>query len=255
MYFESHAHYDDKKYDEDRDTLINNLKENGVGIVMNIGSDMQSSRDTVKLCKKYDFFYGAVGQHPYEIEMFNEEDLIELEQLCKEDKIVAYGEIGLDFSYPNIDKDLQIKRFEQQLKLAKKLNMPVIIHSRDANQLVYDMVKASGITQGVVHCFTGSKEMAQLYIKLGFKIGIGGVVTFKNAHLPEVVEAVGIENILIETDSPYLTPVPNRGKRNDSTQLKYICNKIANILNISEEDVKNKTFSNAVQTFNLQSLV
>ncbi len=249
MYFESHAHYDD------REKLINSLQENGVGVVMNIGADMQSSRDTVELCKKYDFFYGAVGQHPYEIELFNDEDLIELEQLCKEEKIVAYGEIGLDFSYPNINKELQIKRFDQQLKLAKKLDLPIIIHSRDANQLVYDMVKESGITQGVVHCFTGSKEMAQLYIKLGFKIGIGGVVTFKNAHLPEVVEAVGIENILIETDSPYLTPVPNRGKRNDSTQLKYICNKIANILNISEEEVENKTFSNAVETFNLQGFI
>ncbi len=254
MIFESHAHYDDKAYDEDREQLIETLKQENIKVVMNIGSDMESSRDTVKLCEKYDFFYGSVGYHPYDIKNMVDEDLKELEELAKHKKIVAFGEIGLDYSYPNIDKELQIQRFDQQLKLAKKLDLPLIIHSRDATQKVYDMIKDNGHYKGVVHCFSGSVEVAKLYVKLGLKIGIGGVVTFKNSNLPDVVKAIGIENILIETDAPYLTPVPNRGKRNDSSQLKYICNKLAEILEISLEEVKNKTYLNAVETFEIQGL-
>ncbi len=254
MIFESHAHYDDDAYNEDREAVIKSLKEANVKFVMNIGSDMQSSRDTVKLCEKYDFFYGSVGYHPFDIKNMKDEDLLELEELAKHDKIVAFGEIGLDYSYDNIDKELQIKRFDEQLKLAKKLDLPLIIHSRDATQKVYDMIKENGHYKGVIHCFAGSVEIANLYVKLGFKLGIGGVVTFKNSNLPEVVKAVGIENILIETDSPYLTPVPNRGKRNDSSQLKYICNKIAEILEIDVEIVKKTTFENTTKTFNLTGL-
>ncbi len=255
MIFESHAHYDDRQFDEDREQLIDSLKDSDVQFVMNIGSDMESSRDTVALTKKYDFFYGAVGYHPYDIKNMKDEHLIELEEMCKNEKIVAFGEIGLDFSYPNIDKDLQIKRFDEQLKLAKKLDLPLVIHSRDATQLVYDMIKANGHYKGVVHCFAGSSEIAKLYVKLGFKLGIGGVVTFKNTNLPDVVKAVGIENILVETDSPYLTPVPNRGKRNDSTQLKHICNKLAEILDLDVEIVKKVTFDNAVQAFEIKGCV
>ncbi len=254
MIFESHAHYDDDAYNEDREEIIKSLKDAKVEVVMNIGSDMVSSRETVKLCDKYDFFYGAVGYHPFDINNMEDKDLIELEELAKHKKIVAFGEIGLDYSYPNINKELQIKRFDEQLKLAKKLDLPLIIHSRDATQIVYDMIKENGHYKGVIHCFAGSVEIAKLYVKLGFKLGIGGVVTFKNSNLPEVVKAVGIENILIETDAPYLTPVPNRGKRNDSSQLKYICNKIAEILDINVEIVEKSTFDNAMKTFNLQGL-
>ncbi len=255
MIFESHAHYDDDRFDEDREAIIESLKENNVKYVMNVGADMDSSRNSVALAKKYDFFFGSVGFHPYEIERMTDEDLIELESLAKEEKIVAYGEIGLDYSYPNINKELQIKRFDQQLKLAKKLDLPLIIHSRDATQNVYDMIKDNGHYKGVIHCFAGSAEIAKLYVKLGFKIGIGGVVTFKNSNLPEVVKEIGIENIVIETDAPYLTPVPNRGKRNDSTQLKYICNKLAEILEIDVETVKKQTFTNAVKAFEIQGFV
>ncbi len=230
------------------------VEEANVGVVMNIGSDMQSSRDTVKLCEKYDNFYGAVGYHPFDIKNMVDKDLIELEELARHEKIVAFGEIGLDYSYPNIDKELQIKRFDEQLKLAKKLDLPLIIHSRDATQKVYDMIKENGHYKGVVHCFSGSVEIAKLYVKLGFKLGIGGVVTFKNSNLPEVVKAVGIEHILVETDSPYLTPMPNRGKRNDSSQLKYICNKIGEILDLDVKVVEDATFSNAVEIFKIQGL-
>ncbi len=255
MIFESHAHYDDRQFKEDRTEVIESLKDANVKFVMNIGSDMESSRATVELTKQYDFFYGAVGYHPYDIKNMKDEDLIELEEMCKNEKIVAFGEIGLDYSYPDIDKELQIKRFDQQLKLAKKLDLPLVIHSRDATQLVYDMVKANGHYKGVIHCFAGSVEIAKLYVKLGFKLGIGGVVTFKNSNLPDVVKAVGIENILIETDAPYLTPVPNRGTRNDSTQLKHICNKIAEILELDVDIVKKVTFNNAVQTFEIAGSV
>ncbi len=254
MIFESHAHYDDDAYNEDREAVIEKVKEANVGVVMNIGSDMKSSRDTVKLCEKYDFFYGAVGYHPFDIKNMVDEDLLELEELAKHKKVVAFGEIGLDYSYSDIDKELQIRRFDEQLKLAKKLDLPLIIHSRDATQKVYDMIKDNGHYKGVVHCFSGSVEIAKLYVELGFKLGIGGVVTFKNSNLPEVVKAVGIENILVETDAPYLTPVPNRGKRNDSSQLKYICNKIGEILEIDVEIVENTTFKNAVSTFEIQGL-
>ncbi len=254
MIFESHAHYDDDAYNEDREQVIEKLKEAKVKVVMNIGADMESSRETVKLCEKYDFFYGAVGYHPFTINDMVDKDLIELEELAKHDKIVAIGEIGLDYSYDNINKEIQIQRFDEQLKLAKKLDLPLIIHTRDATQKVYDMIKENGHYKGVIHCFSGSVEIAELYIKLGFKLGIGGVVTFKNSNLPEVVKAVGIENILIETDAPYLTPVPNRGKRNDSSQLKYICNKIAEILEIDVEIVEKITFDNAMKTFNIKGL-
>lgn len=255
MIFESHAHYDDDKFNEDRHEVIESLKEHDVKYVMNIGSDMKSSRDSVELAKKYDFIFGSVGFHPYEIEKMRDEDLIELESLAKEKKIVAFGEIGLDYSYPNIDKELQIKRFSEQLKLAKKLDLPLVIHSRDATQKVYDMIKENGHYKGVIHCFAGSVEIAKLYVKLGFKIGIGGVVTFKNSNLPEVVKAIGIENIVVETDAPYLTPVPNRGKRNDSTQLKHICNKLAEILEIDVETVKEITFNNTVEAFKIRDFV
>lgn len=252
MIFESHAHYDDEQYDKDREEVIKSLKNANVRVVMNVGADIESSRYTVELCEKYDFFYGAVGFHPYDIKKMKDEDLKEIAELTKNEKIVAIGEIGLDYSYDNIDKELQIKRFEEQLKLAKKLDLPMVIHSREATQKVYDMIKENGHYKGVIHCFSGSVEIAKLYVKLGFKLGIGGVVTFKNSNLHEIVEAVGLKNILVETDSPYLTPAPNRGKRNDSTQLKYICNKIAEILGIDVEIVEDKTFNNAVETFNLK---
>lgn len=252
MIFESHAHYDDAQFNKDRDEVINKLKDDDVKYVMNIGSDMESSRETLALCKKYDFIFGSVGYHPYDINNMKDDDLLELEKLAKEDKIVAFGEIGLDYSYPNINKELQIKRFDQQLKLAKKLDLPLVIHSRDATQKVYDMIKANGHYKGVIHCFSGSTEMAKLYVELGFKIGIGGVVTFKNSNLPEVVQAIGIENIVVETDAPYLTPVPNRGKRNDSTQLKHICNKLAEILELDVEIVKKETFLNTLKAFEIE---
>lgn len=253
MIFESHAHYDDEQYDNDRNEIIESLKEANVKVVMNIGADMVSSRYTVALCDKYDFFFGAVGFHPYDIKDMIDDDLEELKELTKHKKIVAIGEIGLDYSYDNIDKKLQIKRFDEQLKLAKELDLPMVIHSRDASQKVYDMIKANGHYKGVIHCFSGSVDMAKLYVALGFKLGIGGVITFKNSNLYKVVNEVGIKNILIETDSPYLTPVPNRGKRNDSTQLKYICNKISEILNIDVNTVEEITFNNAVKTFNLEA--
>lgn len=250
MYFESHAHYNDRKYDEDRDSLLKELKESGISYLINIGADMKSSLESIKLAEKYDFIYATVGIHPHDAKDMTEEDIKTLEDFCKNEKVVAIGEIGLDFYYDNSPKDVQKEAFIKQLNLAKKLEKPVVIHSREASQEVFDIIKESGIRKGVIHAYSGSTEMALEYNKLGFYIGIGGVVTFKNAKkLVDVVKNVPIENILIETDAPYLTPEPFRGTRNNSKNLKYVVEKIAEIKNLTPKEVEDITLNNGLKLF------
>ena len=250
MYFESHAHYDDERFDEDRDTLLASFPAEGIETVVNASSDIKSSKASIALSEKYPFFYAAVGVHPHEVENITEADIDELRELSKHPKVVAIGEIGLDYYYDLSPRDLQRHWFKRQLELADELKMPVIIHSRDAAQECFDIIKNSNVRNGVIHCYNGSAEMAEEYIKMGFYIGVGGSLTFKNNKKGvETVERIPIEKILIETDSPYLAPVPYRGKRNDSRLLKYVVERISQIKNIPENDICNITKNNAQNLF------
>ena len=250
MYFESHAHYDDERFDEDRDTLLASFPAEGIETVVNASSDIKSSKASIALSEKYPFFYAAVGVHPHEVENITEADIDELRELSKHPKVVAIGEIGLDYYYDLSPRDLQRHWFKRQLELADELKMPVIIHSRDAAQECFDIIKNSNVRNGVIHCYSGSAEMAEEYIKTGFYIGVGGSLTFKNNKKGvETVERIPIEKILIETDSPYLAPVPYRGKRNDSRLLKYVVERISQIKNIPENDICKITKNNAQNLF------
>lgn len=250
MYFETHAHYDDKKFDEDRDEILLTLKNHNVGYVVNIGADMESSYNSIKLAEKYDFVYASVGVHPHEAISVKEEDYKTLENWLQQDKVVALGEIGLDFYYDFSPRDIQRQVFKRQLKICENVTKPVIIHSREASQEVFDIIKDSKVRKGVVHAYSGSLELALEYIKLGFYIGVGGVLTFKNANkLLNVVENIPLEHILIETDSPYLAPVPVRGTRNNSQNLKYIVEKISEIKQIEPEKVEKITLETAKKFF------
>lgn len=255
MLFESHAHYDDMKFDIDRDEILSQLPEKGIEYVINVGADMQSSHDSIKLADKYNYIYAAVGVHPHYAGDMSHEDLKELVKLSKNDKVVAIGEIGLDFYYDNSPREIQRIRFREQIEVAKEVSLPIIFHSREAAKETFDIIKETeaNSNSGVIHCYSGSVEMAKEYVEMGFYLGIGGVVTFKNAKkLKDVVKAIPLKHLLIETDSPYLSPIPNRGSRNDSTNLKYIIAEIAKIKEISYEEVENITSMNAKQLFNIK---
>lgn len=252
MIFESHAHYDNLKFEEDQDTIIKNLRTEGIHKVINVGADMHSSLKSIELAQKYDFFYAAIGVHPHDVKSMMEEDLEKLIALAVYDKVVAIGEVGLDYYYENSPKEVQKLWFREQMVIAKELELPLIIHSRDAAQDTFDLIKEVGAQEvgGVVHCYSGSKEMAERYVDMGFYLGIGGVVTYDNANtLKEVVKAISLESLLLETDCPYLSPVPNRGKRNDSSNLKYIAEAIANIKDIEVDEVLRTTYNNGMKLF------
>jgi len=250
MYFESHAHYDDRRFEADRDELLGLLPSSGVDYIINSASNMKSSRSGVKLAEKYEYIYAAVGVHPHEIYNMTDKTIEELRRMAGHKKVVAIGEIGLDYYYDKNPREEQRVWFKKQLILAKELNIPVIIHARDASQECFDIIKESGVRDGVIHCYSGSEQMAKDYVKMGYYIGIGGVLTFSNAKkLVEVVEAIPLDKILIETDAPYLSPVPNRGQRNDSRNLEYVVKKIAEIKKISPEEVAIVTKNNGERLF------
>lgn len=252
MIFESHAHYDDEAFNEDRETLLASMQENGIGTIINVGASIASTQSTIALTQQYPFLYGAAGVHPSETAELDEDKLCWLEQQCRREKIVAVGEIGLDYHWPEPDRALQKYWFEKQLELAARVNLPLIIHSREAAKDTLDIMKAHHTqdSRGVIHCFSYTKEIAQEYIAMGYYIGIGGVITFSNAKkLKETAAAIPIEKILLETDCPYLAPVPNRGKRNSSLNLPYVAQEIAQIKGISREEVVSITCENAQRLF------
>ncbi|MEW8974433.1 MAG: TatD family hydrolase [Tissierellaceae bacterium] len=254
MLIDSHVHLDDERFDGDRDILIKSLKSNGIELVINIGADMKSSVDSIELAKRYDNIYAAIGVHPHSASEMTENTLDELRDMAKEDKVIAIGEIGLDYYYDNSPRDIQRKWFREQLELAKELDLPVIIHSRDATKETYDIIKEAqdGTLRGVLHCFSGSVEVAMEYIKLGFYISIGGTVTFKNSRVVrEVAQAVPLDKFLVETDCPYLTPEPYRGKRNEPMFVKYAAEKIAEIRGISFEELSKATNKNTKELFRI----
>ncbi|NLK44977.1 MAG: TatD family hydrolase [Tissierellia bacterium] len=255
MLIDSHAHLDDSRFDRDRDYIIKNLGKNGIVLVINIGADLKSSIASVSLAEKYPNIYGTVGVHPHSAKDMDESTIEILRSLAKRDKVVAIGEIGLDFYYDNSPRDEQRKWFREQLKLAKELGLPVVIHSRDAQQETYDILKEAqdGTLRGVLHCYSGSKEMAMEYIKLGFYISIAGPVTFKNARvLKEVAKAVPLDKLLVETDCPYLAPEPYRGKRNEPIFVKYVAGTIADLKGISYEELAKATNRNTRELFGIK---
>lgn len=257
MIFESHAHYDDEAFDEDREQLLAGLKEYNVGYVINVAASLGSVKTTQELMKKWDFIYGALGVHPSETEELNEENFAWLREQLQTPKTVAVGEIGLDYYWDKEEtvRNRQKEWFSRQLALAKEAKLPVIIHSRDAAKDTYDVMAAEGAQElkGVVHCFSYTKETARDFLKWDYYFGIGGVLTFKNARkLKEAVEYIPMERILLETDSPYLAPVPFRGKRNSSLNLPYVVQAIAQIKGISEAEVEEITCRNAKDLFQIQ---
>lgn len=253
MLFDTHTHLDDRKFDEDRDTLIPSLKNDGISLLVNIGADMKSSEESVKLAEKYDFIYASVGVHPCDTENLTDEDILTLEKLAQHEKVVAIGEIGLDYYWNEPEREIQKEWFKKQLMLAKKLNMPYIVHDRDAHADVLEIIKESGYTNGVMHCFSGSAEMAKEVIKMGMYVSLSGTVTFKNAKkAQEVASVVPLDKLLIETDSPYLTPEPFRGKRNNSALVKYTAEKIAEIRGLSFEEVARITMENGKRFYNIK---
>lgn len=252
--FESHAHYDSSKFAEDREELLNSMQENEVGTIINVGASWKSVTSVIELAEKYPFIYAALGLHPDEVGDLNEERFAFLKEQCRKEKVVAIGEIGLDYYWDNESHDIQKKWFVRQLELARELDLPVIIHSRDAAEDTLKIMKehAQGL-RGVIHCFSYSKELAEEYVKMGFHIGIGGVVTFKNGKkLKEVAEVVPLEKILLETDCPYLAPEPYRGKRNSSLYIPHIAQAIADIKGITYEEVVAQTEQNGKLLFGIQ---
>lgn len=254
---DSHAHLDEERFDEDRDELIKSLKENAISYVINPSSDMDTSRRVVELSNKYENIFAAVGIHPHDAEGFKEEDLDELRQLSKDERVVAIGEIGLDYYYDNSPRDIQKEVFRKQLELSHELDLPVIIHTRDAMGDTYDILKEfEDRVRGVMHCYTGSIEMAEKFMKLGFYISIAGPVTFKNAvNVREMAKQIPLERLLIETDSPYLAPVPNRGKRNDPTNVRYVADMLANLKEIQIDKIIEHSRENTVELFSLKGVV
>ena len=257
MIFDSHAHYDDEAFDGDREELLESFKKSGIEKVVNVGASINTSIASIELTEKYDYIYASIGVHPSETEELTEEKIDELKEYSKLDKVVAIGEIGLDYYYPTPDRDLQKKWFYKQLDLAVETELPIIIHSRDAAKETMDILKEyqGKISHGVIHCYSYGVEMAKEFVNMGYYIGIGGVLTFNNAKkLKEVAKEIPIDKIVIETDCPYLSPVPNRGKRNSSLNLEYVVKELALIKGISEEEVKEITYNNAKKLYGLEQI-
>ncbi|MHC1720197.1 MAG: TatD family hydrolase [Clostridiaceae bacterium] len=244
--FDAHSHYDDEAFDDDRETVIQELKKNGVIGVLNCGASYVGAVASVEFAQKYDIFYAAVGIHPEQADTVDEDMISNLKELCRHDKVKAVGEIGLDYYYEeNPPKEVQLKAFRMQMQMAKDLDLPVIIHDRDAHQDTLKIMKEFPEVKGEVHCFSGSAEFARECVNLGYYIGITGVVTFKNAKkIIRVVEETPLERLILETDCPYMAPVPYRGKRNRSEYVKEIIEKVAEIKRYPADILANEVISN-----------
>lgn len=255
MLIDSHAHLDDERFDKDRQKIINSFKEDDIELIINPGADVSSSVKAVSLAEKYDSIYAAVGVHPHEAKTMDDDTIEILRNLAKKEKVVAIGEIGLDYHYDNSPRDIQKKWFREQIKLAKELDLPIIIHDRDAHEDTYEILREENDDKlrGIMHCYQSSLEMSKDFIDMGFFISLAGPVTFKNAKTPkEVAKGVPLDRLLIETDSPYLTPHPHRGKRNEPAYVRYMAGMIAELKGISYEEVVKKTAQNAKTIFEIK---
>lgn len=264
MLFDSHAHLNSERYEGERDQIVEAIEKSELAYVMNIGYDLESSVTAVEHAAKYPWCYAAVGCHPHDTKTMDEAALVMFRGLAKKPKVKAIGEIGLDFYYDHSERDVQRYWFRRQVQLALELEMPIVIHDRDANDEVMSILKEEGVfgkaraeklgdAKLLMHCFSGSKELALQYVKLGATISIAGPVTYKNARKSiEVVEAVPLEHLLIETDAPYLTPEPFRGKTNRPDYVEYTARKIAEIKGISYEEAARSTCDNAKKFFSVE---
>ena len=254
MIFDTHAHYDDDAFDEDRDELLSGMAAKNVEYIVNVGASMASSKRSIALAEKYPFIYAAVGVHPDEVGELNEEKFNRLREWTKHEKVKAVGEIGLDYYWDKEKHDLQKHWFMRQMELAHEVNLPIIVHSREAAKDTLDMIIAAKPLDlsGIIHCYSYSVEQAREYLNMGYYIGIGGVLTFKNAKkLKEVAEYAPLSRIVLETDCPYLAPVPYRGKRNDSSKLSYVVEELAAIKQMPVEEVIRITNENGKKLYHI----
>lgn len=256
MLFDVHAHYDDERFDEDRDIILSSMLDNNVGHIINIGYNLKSSRDSIALSEKYPFMYAAVGFHPSDAHLMTKADFDEIKRLAQHPKVVAIGEIGLDYYYGKETEEVQRRVFREQIELAKEVNLPFQVHNRDSTRDCVDILREAnmGERRGMMHCFSESRETAKKILDLGMKISIGGVLTFKNnVKTVEVVKYVPIEDLMIETDCPYLAPVPYRGKRNSSLYIHAVAEKIAELKGMDVEEVIAITEKNAMEFFSISN--
>lgn len=254
MIFETHAHYDDAKFDTDREMLLADLPQRGISPVINVGSSIATTKTTLSLAQEYPFLYAAVGVHPSDVDDLNEDTYAWLRQQTTLQKTVAVGEIGLDYYWTEPDHETQKKWFLRQLDLAREIRKPVIIHSRDAAKDTVDLMTEARAEEigGVIHCYSYTKETAKIFLDMGFYFGIGGVLTFKNAKkLKEAVEYIPMDRIVLETDCPYLAPEPNRGKRNSSLNIPYVIAAMAQIKRITEEEVRKAAWDNSLKLYRM----
>ena len=252
MYFDTHAHYCDKRFDDDRDILLGSMADSGISFILNAGSNLRSSKLSLELADKYPFIYASVGVHPHDASSMSDETVLELEKMLSHPKAVAVGEIGLDYHYDFSPRDVQRVRFREQLELARRLSKPVIIHEREALQDTLNIVRDFSDLIGVFHCFSGSWETAKIVLDLGWYLSFTGIITFKNARRAlEVLEKMPAERIMLETDCPYLAPEPKRGRRNSSLYLQYIAEKVAEVRGMSREDIAALTTENGKKFFEI----
>ena len=253
MLFDTHAHLNDRAFDNDREDLLRDLPQQGISLLMNAGCDLQSSRECAAMAEKYPYIYAAVGSHPDAADEVCDTVLEEYRKLCKQnDKIKAIGEIGLDYHYEDIPRELQKKAFIAQMELAQELDLPVIVHEREAHQDGMDIVRQFPKVTGVFHCYSGSAEMAKQLVDMGWYIGFTGVLTFKNARRAvETAESIPIERIVLETDCPYMAPTPFRGKRNDPGYLYRMAEQLAQIRGRSVEEIHEITVENGKRLYRI----
>jgi len=252
VYIDSHAHYDFEAFDTDREELFTIFPAYGIDAIVNAGESVMSSYRSLKLARQYDYVYASAGVHPHNVDKMTDADLDTIRKLAADERCVAVGEIGFDYHYNHSTPANQRRWFERQLEVAKELDKPVMIHSREAVRDTLEVLRKYGINKGVIHCFTDDQEAAEAYAAMGLYIGIGGVITFPSAgQVVKAVQSVGVSRILLETDCPYLAPVPYRGQRNDSRKIENICAKLAEILRTEHDEVANITNYNTLQLFRI----
>jgi len=253
MLFDSHAHYNDSKFDEDRTELLSSMQQNNIGMIMNAADSVESVKEILAICERFPFIYASCGVHPENTLNMTDNDIEILRSYTKHERVKAIGEIGLDYYWDDVPRDIQKEWFIKQIHLANEVDLPVIIHDRDAHGDTMDIIRDVGYYTGVFHCYSGSPEMAKQLLDMGLYFSFAGPITFKNGKKPqEAALAIPMDRLFIETDSPYLTPEPHRGKRNDSSMVRFVCEKLAELKGLSVEETARITYENGKRFFGIQ---